>query len=133
MSAPTPYVLFPGTCREAMTTYHRIFGGELVLHTRADVQRTDEPLDAIGHGMLRGPATIYGADVAEGEQPVRAEGLMLALLGAGDAEGAHRWFRELAAGGEVVDELQERQWGAWDGQVRDRFGLLWLVGYEPTA
>jgi PhnB protein len=29
-----------------------------------------------------------------------------------------------------VDHLQKRPWGAFDGQVIDRFGLHWLVGYE---
>ena len=30
----------------------------------------------------------------------------------------------------VVDDLQKRPWGAWDGQVVDRFGLHWLIGFE---
>ena len=36
----------------------------------------------------------------------------------------------LAEGGEVIDALQERPWGAHDGQVTDRFGVPWLIGYE---
>jgi PhnB protein len=30
----------------------------------------------------------------------------------------------------VVDDLQRRPWGASDGQVRDRYGVRWLIGYE---
>ena len=30
----------------------------------------------------------------------------------------------------MVDPLQRRAWGASDGQVRDRYGVLWLIGYE---
>jgi PhnB protein len=29
-----------------------------------------------------------------------------------------------------VDDLQARPWGASDGQVIDRFGLHWLIGFE---
>jgi PhnB protein len=29
-----------------------------------------------------------------------------------------------------VDDLQTRPWGASDGQVVDRFGLHWLIGFE---
>jgi PhnB protein len=29
-----------------------------------------------------------------------------------------------------VDELQTRPWGATDGQVIDRYGLHWLIGFE---
>ena len=32
-----PYLFFVGTCREAMTAYHEIFGGDLVLLTAADM------------------------------------------------------------------------------------------------
>ena len=28
MSAPTPYLNFPGTCEEAFTFYKKVFGGE---------------------------------------------------------------------------------------------------------
>ena len=36
----------------------------------------------------------------------------------------------LAAGGRVVPDLQRRPWGASDGQVVDRFGVHWLIGFE---
>jgi PhnB protein len=29
-----------------------------------------------------------------------------------------------------VDDLQKRPWGASDGQVIDRYGLPWLIGFE---
>jgi PhnB protein len=36
----------------------------------------------------------------------------------------------LSDGGRVVDDLQKRAWGASDGQVIDRFGVHWLIGFE---
>ena len=30
----------------------------------------------------------------------------------------------------VVDDLQKRPWGASDGQVIDRYGRHWLIGFE---
>jgi PhnB protein len=36
----------------------------------------------------------------------------------------------LSEGGRVVDDLQVRPWGASDGQVVDRYGLHWLIGFE---
>jgi PhnB protein len=56
---------------------------------------------------------------------------MLSLLGASDETTLRTWFERLAAGGTVVEDLQERPWGASDGQVIDRFGLHWLIGFEP--
>jgi MFS family permease len=36
----------------------------------------------------------------------------------------------LGEGGRVVDDLQTRPWGGSDGQVIDRYGLHWLIGFE---
>jgi PhnB protein len=73
---------------------------------------------------------LSGADVSGDESPFRAEGLMLALLGTAEPATLRRWFAGLSEGGRVVDELQARPWGATDGQVVDRYGLHWLVGFE---
>lgn len=43
------------------------------------------------------------------------------------------WFDALAEGGTVVDALQQRPWGDWDGTVRDAFGVTWLIGFEASA
>ncbi|MGP6203693.1 hypothetical protein [Microbacterium sp.] len=40
------------------------------------------------------------------------------------------WFGALADGGEIVDALQQRPWGDYDGMVRDRYGVRWLIGYQ---
>jgi PhnB protein len=31
-----------------------------------------------------------------------------------------------------VDALQARPWGASDGQVIDRYGVRWLIGFEDA-
>lgn len=53
-----------------------------------------------------------------------------ALLGVADAPTLRHWFRRLAEDGTVVDDLQARPWGASDGQVLDRYGMLWPIGFE---
>lgn len=134
MTAPIPYILFPGTAREALEYYAHVFGGELHLSTYAEFSRTDGPADAIAHGLLDGgPVALFGADAGAGDTPVHLEGVMLALLGTAEPTVLHRWFDQLADGGTVVDPLAPKPWGASDGQVVDRYGLQWLVGYEPDA
>lgn len=133
MAAIQPYVLFPGTAREALERYAEIFGGEARLFTYEEFSRTDGPADAIAHGVITGPVPLAGADAAPGEASVRMDGMWLSLLGTAEPATLHSWFDALAEGGEVVDAMQERPWGATDGQVVDRFGMRWLVGYEPDA
>jgi PhnB protein len=131
MSDPTPYLHFPGTAREALTFYGEVFDCDARLHTFAEFQRTDGPADAIAHGYLTGgPVVLFGADVAGDEPPFRSEGLMLSLLGTAEAPTLRTWFSRLSEGGRVVEALRPRPWGATDGQVVDRFGLHWLVGFE---
>lgn len=131
MPGPTPYIHFPGTAREALTFYGEVFGCAVQLHTFAEFNRADGPADAIAHGYLTGgPVALFGADVSGDEPPFRAEGLMLSLLGTAAPPTVRAWFSRLGEGGRVVDELQRRPWGASDGQVIDRYGLRWLIGFE---
>jgi PhnB protein len=131
MSSPVPYVHFAGTAREALKFYSEVFGGAVELHTFGEFGRTDGPADAIAHGCLTsGPVVLFASDVAGDEPPLRTEGLMFSLLGTAASDVLRSWFAGLSEGGLIVDDLQERAWGASDGQVIDRYGLHWLIGFE---
>ncbi len=130
MAGLVPYVFFPGTAAQALTFYHGVFGGDLVLHTYGDMGRTDGPAHAIGHGMLAGDVNLFGADAGPDEDAVQIVGAVFSLLGTADPTTLTRWFAELSDGGVVSDPLQRRPWGAHDGQLTDRFGIRWLIGYE---
>ena len=131
MAAPTPYLLFRGTARDALTFYGEVFGGSVQLHTYQEFHRTDGPAEAIAHGSLSGgPVSIFGADATVNEPSVRVEGMMLSLLGTAAPSTLRAWFSQLSEGGRVVDALQARPWGDSDGQVIDRFGVHWLIGFE---
>jgi len=128
---PAPYLHFPGTAREALTFYGGIFGCEVQLHTFAEFNRTDGPPAAIAHGCLTaGPVALFAADTTGDEPAFRCEGMMLSLLGTAPPATLRKWFSSLSEGGRVVDDLQTRPWGASDGQVIDRYGLHWLIGFE---
>jgi PhnB protein len=131
MTELAPYLHLPGNARAAIAFYGAVFGCLVQLHTFEEFGRTDGPADAIAHGYLvDGPVALFAADVAGDEPALRTEGLMLALLGTAPPATLRQWFAALSEGGRVVDELQERPWGAADGQVVDRYGVHWLVGYE---
>jgi PhnB protein len=132
-AAPIPYLLLPGTAREGLTRYRDVFGGDLELHTYGDFGRSDGPADAIAHGILTGPVLLFGADAGPDEDAFSSTGLLLSLLGAAEPAVLRGWFDGLADGGRVLDPLTERPWHAWDGRVRDRFGVTWLLGWEPDG
>ncbi|MDQ0094912.1 VOC family protein [Paeniglutamicibacter psychrophenolicus] len=133
MTAPRIYVSFPGTAREALGFYADVFGGNLSFYTYKEFGRTDGPPDAIAHGQLEGIVAVAGSDTPKGGKSVRLEGIMLSLLGTAAPATLHEWFEKLAVNGTVVDPLYPKPWGASDGQVLDRHGLHWLIGYEPES
>jgi PhnB protein len=134
MTGLTPYLHFAGTAREALTFYSNVFGGTVQLHTFEEMQNTDGPGDSVGHGYLVGsPVALFAADVSGDQQAFRTEGLLFSLLGTAPAPTLRQWFSALADGGRVIDDLQRRPWGAIDGQVVDRFGLHWLIGFEGDS
>lgn len=133
MVAPAPYLHFDGTARAALEFYRAAFGGEVEVHTFAEFGRTDGEGDRVAHGGLRGPVDLFAADTGEGEVGLLLQGVLLSLLGAADASVLTEWFTRLAAGGLVVEPLEPRPWGAHDGQVQDRFGVTWLIGYEGST
>ncbi len=133
MTALTPYLTLHGQARPALEFYRDVFGGDIELYTFAEFGRADGEPDWVAHGILTGPVSLFAADGADARQSVGSDGLMFALLGTADAATSTAWFRALAVGGEVIDDLQRRPWGDWDGQIRDRYGVTWLIGYAPEA
>jgi PhnB protein len=109
MSAPEPYLHFPGTAREALTFYQGVFGGDLILNTFGEFGRDDGPADAIAHEILRGPVSLFASDAAHAEEPFRSTGLMFSLLGTTSASELRAWFDALAEGGTIREELQLRR------------------------
>ena len=61
---------------------------------------------------------------------VRDKRIPPTLLGTAEPATLRAWFSRLSGGGRVVDNLQQRARGASDGQVIDRYGLHWLIGFE---
>lgn len=132
-TAPTPYLLLPGTARVALARWQQVFGGEVRIASFADASRDDGPPEAVAHGELVGPVRLFAADAGADDTTFSATGLLLALLGTDTPDVLRRWFTDLSTDGTVVDPLQERPWGDWDGTVRDAFGVTWLVGFERSA
>lgn len=133
IKGPPPYFTLPGTARQALELWQSVFGGEVRVSTFAEFGRDDGPADAVAHGMLVGDVPLFAADASHTETPFKAEGLLFSLLGVAAPDRLRTWFDQLSVGGTVVDPLQRRPWGDYDGQVRDAFGVPWLIGFEASA
>jgi len=126
------YVNFAGKCAEAFRFYEQHLGakiGMLMTHGQAPDQTKVKPelKDAVLHARLSIAGTeLMGADIPTAE-PMRSA--YLSLLVASDAE-AERIFSVLSDGGTVFMPMQETFFATRFGQLRDRFGINWMIIHE---
>ena len=129
------YVNFAGKCAEAFHSYERHLGakvGMMMTHKEVPNQTKIAPewRDAVLHGRLSiGDTELMGADIPTAE-PMRSA--YLSLLVESDAE-AERIFSVLSGGGQIFMPLQETFFATRFGQLRDRFGINWMVLHERPA
>jgi PhnB protein len=125
----TPYVNFAGKCAEAFRYYEDHLGAEvgmMMTHGQAPDQSQVRPdwKDAVLHARIAiGGTELLGADIPNAE-PMRSA--YLTLNTENDAE-AERIFAALSDGGRVLMQIQETFFATRFGQVRDRFGINWMI------
>ena len=126
------YVNFAGTCAEAFRFYEQHLGGTIgmmMTHGQAPDQSQVKPewKDAVLHATMSiGGTELLGADISTA-QPMRSAYLSLAVDSDADAE---RMFAALADGGEVFMAMQETFFATRFGQLRDRFGINWMILHQ---
>jgi len=126
------YVNFAGTCAEAFRFYEKHLGGTIgmmMTHGQAPDQSKVSPemKNAVLHARITvGGTDLLGADIPSA-QPMRSAYLTLAVNS--DAE-AERIFSALSEGGEVFMPIQETFFASRFAQLRDRFGINWMIIHE---
>jgi PhnB protein len=126
------YVNFAGKCAEAFRFYEKHLGatiGMMMTHGQSPDQSNVKPdwKDAVLHArLLVGGTELMGADIPNA-QPMRSAYLSLNVDS--DAE-AERIFSTLADRGEVFMPMQETFFATRFGQLRDRFGINWMIIHE---
>jgi len=127
-----PYLNFDGNAREAIEFYRDVFGGELNVMTFGDMGMTEHeghPIDPHGvmHGQLETPEgfTLMASDNPPGTTGQTPNGHI--SLSGSESDLLHGYWNNLAEGGTVDVPLEKAPWGDEFGQVKDRFGVNWLV------
>ncbi len=126
------YVNFAGRCAEAFRFYEKHLGGKVgMVMTRGELpdqtQVKPESKDAVVHARISiGETELIGSDV-DGAQPMRSAYLSLSVQSDSEAE---RIFLALSDGGEVFMPMQETFFASRFAQLRDRFGINWMLMHE---
>lgn len=129
----TPFLLFDGTCAEAMTFYHACLGGELTMSRLGDspmkhhlpAEKHDRIINAhLKSGDLEISATDWMASPEF--DPVQGNTFAIFVTGSDDDE-MRDVFEKLKDGenNSRLQELHDMPMGTY-GQFYDKFGVQWI-------
>lgn len=130
-----PYLFFSGNCREAMTRYHEIFGGQLDVMNVSDMPDGESMPEGGADDMVIHAALIFedGSLLMASDDPtgdgsgVKGASINVTIT---DEDEARRLFDALADGGTIEMPLEATFWSPLFGSTVDRFGVSWMVNVE---
>jgi len=130
MTKLTPYLLFDGTCREAMEFYKSCLGGQLTVTLVKDSpaksqMREFQQQKVLNAHLILDNLELSASDwLAVNETPVRGNTVCVFLRG-GTFQELKAAFDKLAQGADVTNPLKEVYFGAY-GALNDKFGVRWM-------
>jgi len=146
MARTSIYLNFPGNTEEAFLFYKSIFGGEFGndgIARFGDMPTMDgvPPMsDAVKAMILHVELEITGGLILMGTDAPKEMGFSVIQgnnvninLEPDTREEADRLFSALAEEGSIHQPIQEMFWGAYYGQVQDKFGVFWMVNHSNHA
>ncbi len=141
MRAINPWINFNGNAEEAFTFYKSVFGGEFTKIVRfKDLASENFPLPEnelnkvmtialpIGKNnvLLANDVPAFMGRVNENENRSKI------AVSAESREEADHVFNGLSAGGEVEGPIGDSPWGTYAGMFRDKYGIEWIVEFDPN-
>ena len=131
-----PYLNFPGTTEEAFNFYKSVFGGEFAMLQRFKDTPEGDKVPADVKEKIMHVALPIGGNVLMATDAVESMGFSLTpgnnvyiCISPESKEEADRIFNGLAEGGKVSMPIQDMFWGAYYGDLTDKFGVRWMVNY----
>jgi PhnB protein len=127
------YLFFPGTTEEAMNFYQGIFGGDLTITHRGDVDPAATESEkglVINAALDSGAFTLRATDRADATIDVQTR-IELTVNGS-EEDDLRKIFEALSDGGTVKAQLEKMFWGDIFGAVIDRFGIGWQVNVSAN-
>ena len=140
MAQINPYINFNGNAEEAFNFYKSVFGGEFAQIMRfKDLASPEFPVaeneaNKIMHIALPiGKNVLMANDVPEILGRVNEnENRSKISISAESKEEANKLFNGLSEGGKVEMTIADSPWGSYFGMFRDKFGIEWMVDFDPN-
>lgn len=139
MAIINPSINFNGNAEDAFNFYQAAFGGTIATIVRmkdiasAEMPVAEEDMDKIMHITLPiGQNMLIGNDVPSflgkvNEQENRSK----IVINAESREEADKLFNGLSADGSVEVPIGDSPWGTYFAMFRDKYGIEWMIDYNP--
>ena len=139
MATINPHINFNGNAEEAFNFYKSVFGGEFKKIMRfkdlasAEFPVAEHEANKIMHIALPiGNSILMANDVPEilgrtNENENRSK----IVISAESKEEADKLFNGLSAGGRIEMPISDSPWGSYFGMFRDKYGIEWMVDFDP--
>src|SRR5262245_46509881 len=139
MALINPHINFNGNAEEAFNFYKSVFGGEFAKIMRMkDLAGTEFPVAENDKNKIMlialpiGKNILMGNDVPEFLGRVNEnENRSKITVSTESREEADKIFNGLSAGGTVEVPISDSPWGSYFGMFRDKFGIEWMVDFDP--
>jgi PhnB protein len=141
MALINPHINFNGNAEEAFTFYKSVFGGEFAKVIRfKDLAGPEFPVAEKEENIIMHIALPIGKsnmlmanDVPEfmgrtNENENRSKIVIIAE----SKEEADKLFNGLSAGGQIEGPIGDSPWGSYFGMFRDKYGIEWMVEFDPN-
>jgi len=141
MRTINPWINFNGNAEEAFTFYKSVFGGEFTKVIRfkdlsgMDFQVPENEAEKIMHialpigkhnVLIANDVPQFMGRVSENENRSKI------AVSAESKEEADYVFNGLSADGEVEGPIGDSPWGTYAGMFRDKYGIEWIVEFDPS-
>ena len=141
MATINPHINFNGNAEEAFTFYKSVFGGEFAKIVRfKDISSPEFPVaeneeHKIMHIALPiGKCSLMANDVPESMGRTNEnENRSKILISAESRDEADKLYNGLSAGGQIEGPIGDSPWGSYFGCFRDKYGIEWMVDFDPKA
>ncbi len=140
MRAINPWINFNGNAEEAFTFYKSVFGGDFTKIVRFKDLASDEmpiaedDLDKIMYiGLPIGKNNVLIANDVPGfmGRVNENENRSKIYVVAESREEADKVFNGLSVSADVEGPIGDSPWGTYAGMFRDKYGIEWIVEFDP--
>ncbi|WP_127139175.1 VOC family protein [Flagellimonas oceanensis] len=136
-----PYLNFDGNAAEAFNFYKSVFGGDFIANiTMGDAPDADKLSEDEKHRTMHISLPISKDTILMASDIVPSMGQTLnkgnavyISLHPESKEEANRLFNGLSKNGNIEMPMADQFWGDYFGSLIDKFGIHWMINYNPKA